>query len=154
MPMLTNKTIEALRFFALPQSKKIRYLPIDSEHVYYVAGDGSEIVLSAEASMRAAFFLMDTPDESDEVTELLKDINGVIYMMLGLCEIDNYMWFLDKGRFPTTGPYDRGWLILQRLATLALQRAGLDLSPPQMTFAELLQPAGIKAVIRQTSKPG
>lgn len=122
--MLSNETIEAPRFFALPQSEKIRYLPVDSENVYYVAGDGSEMVLSAEAAMRAAFFLMDTPDESDEVTELLKDMNGVIYMMLGLCGIDNYMWFLDKERSQITGPYDRGWLVLKRLATLALQRAG------------------------------
>jgi hypothetical protein len=149
--MLSNKTIEALRFFALPQSEKIRYLPVDSESVYYVAGDGSEMVLSAEAAMRAAFFLIDTTDTSDEVMELLKDMNGVIYMMLGLCEIDNYIWFLDKERYRTTGPYDRGWLVLKRLATLALRGDGLDLSPPQMTFAELLVPIGIKPGVRGTS---
>lgn len=150
--MLSNETIEALRFFALPQSEMIRYLPVDSEDVYYVTSDGSEMVLSAEAAMRAAFFLIDATDQPEEVMELLKDMNGVIYMMLGLCEIDNYMWFLDKERSRTTGPYDRGWFVLRRLATLALRHAGLDLSPPQMPFAELLLPMGIKVIARPTPK--
>ena len=148
---MSNHTVQALRFFALSEAQLLNYLPEDSESRRYVGGDGSDIDFSAEAGMRAAFFLMDIPADEGELKEVLDDLTCVIYLMLGVSALDDYMWFLRKDRFRTRGPYDRGWAVVKRLATRALIEARLEVTPPQITFEELIAAADIVVVDKGVS---
>lgn len=152
--MLPSQTIEMLRFLALSQSEKMRYLPADADGLHYVPADcGAEIAFAAEAAVRAAFKAVDSavPDASEVIKPLLLEIRCVMEMMLDLAERIDYVWLLDKEKHPISGPYDDAWLVLKRLASLALQQASRDVSSPTVTFTDLLKSAGFQLTARRPS---
>lgn len=152
--MLPNQTLEMLRFLALSQSEKMRYLPADADGLCYVTADGeAEIAFAAEAAVRAAFKAVDSAavDGPAAIKPLLLEIRCVMEMMLDLAERVDYVWLLDKEKHPISGPYDDAWLVLKRLATQALQQAGRDASSPTVMFADLLKFAGFQSAIRRGS---
>lgn len=152
--MLTNQTLEMLRFLALSQSEKMRYLPADCDGVCYVTPDGdAEIAFAAEAALRAAFKAVDSAawDAPEEIKPLLLEIHCVMVMMFDLADRVDYVWLLDKEKHPISGPYDDAWLVLKRLATQALQHAGRGVSSPTVMFADLLTFAGFQSTVRRAS---
>jgi len=152
--MLPTETLEMLRFLALSQREKMRYLPADTDGSCYVAPDGeAEIAFAAEAAVRAAYRAVDSAavDAPETIKPLLLEIRCVMEMMLDLAERIDYFWLLDKEKHPISGPYDDTWLVLKRLASHALQQAGLDVSSPTVIFADLLKFAGFQVAVHRAS---
>ena len=152
--MLPNQTLEVLRFLALSQVEKLRYLPSFGENYCYVTADReAEIEFAAEAAARIAFKAVDVAsvDASEAIRPLLLEIRCVIEMMLDLAEQVDYVWLLDKETHPVSGPYDDAWLVLQRLAGIALREANHGLLPPTVAFTDLLSSAGYKTASRRAS---
>ena len=147
--MLHEHTIEALRFVSLPLADMLRYLPPYSEHVVYEPGesDSDDVLFPAEAALRAAYKFTDgvmRPDNAPEgLTDLLRDLSCVMYMMLDAGVGANYVWVLNGS---ISGPYDGGWDVLRRLGLLALAAADMPASPPTLDFFNFIRCAGFRRI--------
>jgi hypothetical protein len=128
--MLSQPTSDALRFLSLSQEDKLRFLPQDDPDIVWVSPIAGEVRFVAEAAIRAALreIEIEIPDVDGDLAPRLAEIACVITLMLDVAEKVEYAWLLDKARYPIHGPYDDGWAVLKRLATLLLNELHGDLS--------------------------
>lgn len=144
--MLTSTTIEALRFLALSEAERQHFLPADVNNLCYATEDGAETIFAGEAVARVAYKAIDEDmlDAPEEIRPLLREMRCVLEMMFDLAERIDYFWFLDIEKRTVVGPYDESWLVLKRLASLALEQGGYITSPPSVPFSELLRLRGFQ----------
>jgi len=134
--------IEVLRVLALSLEELITYLPDhETGAVFMPDGDGDFINFPAEGVLRVALKILNDArfEMSPDVQELIRELLCVIDMLLSLGEEIDYMWLLDKQRYQIEGPFDDAWLVLRRLARLALQRANSAVVMPKADFFEIMR---------------
>lgn len=140
MERATEDMVRAmLCFFALTDREKLRFLPpVDQGATYLLneCGDRTENPLLYYCN--AAFELTDRNlgATSEELQVVVLDINSLLAVMIEQSAAYPYVWYLDKRAFPVTGPADRLWNVLRRLAAEALTIQGWVAGPPEIPFAE------------------
>jgi hypothetical protein len=136
----TQEMLESmLRFFALTNGRKLSFLPAAEPLVGYVlneCGDRTENALLYYCN--AAFELTDrvVDASSEEFQALVLDIHAVLAVMIEQESAYPYIWYLDKSACPVSGPADRLWNILGRLALEALAAKGWSPGFPGVPFLE------------------
>ena len=149
--MFSESLVALLRFLALPQREKLKYLPIASSDIRYEPPDeGDNIQYASEAAFRAAFHLLNEERvdlEEEQLHSLRRDLLSVMTIMLRESDRGaNDLWWLSKEQHGISSHLDDLWFVVQRLALLTLQSLGLEAAPPQIPFEYLIRSAGFRRI--------
>ena len=151
MLMLSEPVVSALRYLALSNREKMKYLPIRNPEVRYEPPDeGDDVEGDPEVAFRAAFRLLieahiDLPQ--DELHSIRRELLCVMTLMLNAVNHGaDDIWWLNKEQSGFRSELDASWLVVQRLALLALKSAGVEAAPPQLPFEDLIRSAGFRRI--------
>lgn len=134
-----NMLRSMLRFLALPTAEKLEFLPAVEPPVTYLmneCGDRTEDPLLYYVNAVFELTERSVPASSQQFQSLVLDINSLLAVMIEQTEAYPYIWHLDKARCPVTGPADRLWNILERLAREALAMNGWVTGRPEIPFSQ------------------
>ena len=126
------------QFLALGNSEKLEFLPAINPSVTYVVnacGDKTDNPLFYYCN--AAYELMDRYRGGgfDEFSDLIGDIYVIVSIMIEQKKEYPYIWYMDKRACLVSGPADRIWNVLRRLAIQALSARGWPQGFPEIPFA-------------------
>jgi hypothetical protein len=149
--MLPEPVVSALRYLALSNREKMKYLPIRNPEIRYEPPDeGDDIEGDSEVAFRAALRLLieaHVDHQQHELHSIRRDLLSVMTLMLmaanhGAADI----WWLNKEQYGISSELDDSWLVVQRLALLTLKSAGVEAAPPQLSFEDLIRSAGFRRI--------
>lgn len=143
--MEQGNAVDVLLFLALPREQQIGYLPDYQDGMVVIMADGeTSISFPAEALLRATWKLCDALWEvaPNDTESILWELLCVIDMTLIVAEHGDYVWLLDKQRYPIEGPFDDAWIVVRRLSRTALDQLQIPCRPMTKTFLEIIHSVG------------
>ena len=143
--VLPEPAIESLRFLALSPRDKGRWYPITDSDNGFVAPferDVNEVTAPGHAAFLTALWMLDEAVDalSDRAPQSLYDVLTELLWLMRVMESDthNDLWWRSNEQGL------KSWQLLARLAALALQEAGADVTKPTLSFNAFIRLAGFQ----------
>jgi hypothetical protein len=134
-----DRMLQAMcQFLALSEDEKLAFLPpIRKDVTYKINECGDRTNNPLYSYCNAIFELTDRyhgPSEGG-FAELIADINSIVAIMIEQRKKYPYVWYIDETKPRVSGPADRVWSVLRRLAEQALAIRQWPKGLPTIPFA-------------------